>query len=108
MKIAIGFVIALAAASLAGCVGYGYPGDYGYGGYPNGSYPDDRYPGSNYPGSGYGNSTVRCESKDRRTRHCNIDTRGGVRLPRRLSDASCVQGRKIGRASGRERVCQYV
>src|SRR3546814_964753 len=37
----------------------------------------DRYPGSNYPGSGYGNSTVRCESKDRRTRHCNIDTRGG-------------------------------
>src|SRR3546814_5399060 len=43
MKIAIGFVIALAAASLAGCVGYGYPGDYGYGGYPNGSYPGDRY-----------------------------------------------------------------
>src|SRR3546814_1797062 len=50
MKIAIGFVIALAAASLAGCVGYGYSGDYGYGGYPNGSYPGDRYPGSNYPG----------------------------------------------------------
>ncbi|HEY9541442.1 MAG TPA: DUF3011 domain-containing protein [Luteimonas sp.] len=96
MKIAIGFVIALAAASLAGCVGYGYPGDYGYGGYPNGSYPGDRYPGSNYPGSGYGNSTVRCESKDRRTRHCNIDTRGGVRLTRRLSDASCVQGRSWG------------
>src|SRR3546814_18187629 len=49
-----------------------------------------------YPGSGYGNSTVRCESKDRRTRHCNIDTRGGVRLTRRLSDASCVQGRSWG------------
>src|SRR3546814_16653625 len=79
MKIAIGFVIALAAASLEGCVGYGYPGDYGYGGYPNGSYPGDRYPGSNYPGSGYGNSQVRCQSTDRRTRHRNIDTRGGVR-----------------------------
>src|SRR3546814_1701022 len=86
MKIAIGFVIALAAASLAGCVGYGYPGDYGYGGYPNGSYPGDRYPGSNYPGSGYGNSTVRCESKDRRTRHCNIDTRGGVRTEENTSE----------------------
>src|SRR3546814_14392952 len=71
-------------------------GDYVYGGYPKGSYPGDRYPGSNYPGSGYGNSTVRCESKDRRTRHCNIDTRGGVRLTRRLSDASCVQGRSWG------------
>src|SRR3546814_15515399 len=81
MKIAIGFVIALAAASLAGCVGYGYPGDYGYGGYPNGSNPGDRYPGSNYPGSGYGNSPVRCESKDRRPRHRNIDPRGGVPLP---------------------------
>lgn len=96
MKIAFGFVIALAAACLAGCVGYGYPGDYGYGGYPGNSYPGDRYPGSNYPGYGYGNSTVRCESQDRRTRHCNMDTRGGVRLTRRLSDASCVQGRSWG------------
>src|SRR3546814_20757919 len=96
MKIAIGFVIALAAASLAGCVGYGYPGDYGYGGSPNGSYPDDRYPGSNYPGSGYGNSTVRCESKDRRTRHCNINPRGGVRLTRRRSAGSFVTGRSRG------------
>src|SRR3546814_4297130 len=94
MKIAIGFVIALAAASLAGCVGYGYPGDYGYGGYPNGSYPGDRYPGSNYPGSGYGNSTVRCESKDRRTRHCNIDTRGGVRLTRPEENTSELQSTK--------------
>src|SRR3546814_17725345 len=96
MKIAIGFVIALAAASLAGCVGYGYSGDYGYGGYPNGSYPGDRYPGSNYPGSGYGNSTVRCESKARRTRHCNIDTRGGGRLTRDLSDACCGPGGRGG------------
>ena len=96
MKIAIGFVIAFATACLAGCVGYGYPGDYGNGGYPDSSYPGDRYPGSNYPGNDYGNSTVRCESEDRRTRHCNIDTRGGVRLTRRLSDASCVQGRSWG------------
>lgn len=95
MKIATGFVIALATACLAGCVGYGYPGDYGYGGYPGDSYPGGSYPG-NYPGSDYGNSTVRCESEDRRTRHCNIDTRGGVRLTRRLSDASCVQGRSWG------------
>src|SRR3546814_12807580 len=79
MKIAIGFVIALAAASLAGCVGYGYPGDYGYGGYPNGSYPGDRYPGSNYPGRGYGNRTVRCDSKDRTHRHRKTDTPGARR-----------------------------
>src|SRR3546814_17070605 len=99
-------------------------GDYVYGGYPKGSYPGDRYPGSNYPGSGYGNSTVRCESKDRRTRHCNIDKRGGVRLTRRLSDASCVPGaswgyytrgvwvstgcREIGSGAGRERGCHVV
>jgi len=95
MKIAFGFVIALATACLAGCVGYGYPGDHGYGGYPGNSYPGDRYPGGDYPGYGY-DSTVRCESQDRRTRHCNMDTRGGVRLTRRLSDASCVQGRSWG------------
>lgn len=101
MKIVFGFVIALAAACLAGCVGYGYPGDYGYGGYPGGSYPGGsypggNYPGGNYPGGGYGNSAVRCESMDKRTRHCNIDTRRGVQLTRRLSDAPCVQGRTWG------------
>lgn len=106
MKIVFGFVIALAAACLAGCVGYGYPGDYGYGGYPGGSYPGGSYPGGNYPGGnysggnypggGYGNSAVRCESMDKRTRHCNIDTRRGVQLTRRLSDAPCVQGRTWG------------
>ena len=101
MKNVYGFDIALAAACLAGCVGYGYPGDYGYGGYPGGSYPGGsypggNYPGGNYPGGGYGNSAVRCESMDKRTRHCNIDTRRGVQLTRRLSDAPCVQGRTWG------------
>lgn len=88
--------IVLAAAALAGCVSYGYPGDGG--GYPGpdysgGGYPD--YPG--YPGGGYdGADTVRCESDDERTRHCSADTRGGVRIARRLSDAPCTQGRSWG------------
>lgn len=35
---------------------------------------------------------VRCESRDRRTRYCAIDTRGGVRLARQHSRAACIQG----------------
>lgn len=102
MNMVIRFVIALAAASLAGCVGYGYPGGE-YGGSPS-PYPGEygnpypgggAYPGGNaYPGD-YG-STIRCESDDRRTRHCDIDTRGGVRIARQLSDAPCVEGRSWG------------
>ena len=102
MHMAIRFVIALAATCLAGCVGYGYPGD-GYGGYPPGNpsgypdygYPGNGYPGNSYPGDGY-SSNIRCESQDRRTRHCDADTRGGVRLGRQLSKAPCVQGRNWG------------
>jgi vacuolar-type H+-ATPase subunit E/Vma4 len=50
----------------------------------------------------YGNSSglsqrVRCESQssDRRT-YCSADTRGGIRLSRRLSDSECVQGSSWG------------
>jgi hypothetical protein len=39
---------------------------------------------------------VRCESQDRHTRYCNVDTRGGVRLERQLSDRACVRGRTWG------------
>jgi hypothetical protein len=37
--------------------------------------------------------TVRCESIGSRTNWCRMDTRGGVRLTRRLSNAACYQGR---------------
>ncbi|AWV07151.1 DUF3011 domain-containing protein [Marilutibacter maris] len=45
---------------------------------------------------GYGTGLVRCESQDNRTRHCPADTRGGVRLSRKLSRASCVEGHSWG------------
>lgn len=85
---------AVAALSLAGCVGYGYPSD----GYYGGGYPSS---GGYYPGDGYGygqhgRDVVRCESDGHRTRHCAVDTRGGVRITRQLSDAACVQGRSWG------------
>jgi hypothetical protein len=100
---------ALAAIGLAGCVSYPGSPDYGAypGGYPSGAYPNGGYPGGypgNYPppagypngyGNGYGQS-IRCESTDNHTRHCDMDTRGGVFLSRRLSDASCTQGRTWG------------
>ncbi len=93
----------LGVMALAGCVGYGYPGS-GYGGYPppggNGGYPGGGYypPGTGvpaYPGTGYGN-TVRCESNDGRTRYCDANARGGVRLARQLSRTDCIQGRNWG------------
>ena len=49
---------------------------------------DDRYDG--------GRRLVRCESQDRRTRYCGVDTRGGVRLMRRLSEHRCVRGQDWG------------
>lgn len=76
--------------------GYGQPGN-GYG-----------RPGNGYgrPGNGYGNAygqqsygnqgngqLIRCESNDGRTQRCAVDTRGGVQLVRKLSDAACIQGR---------------
>jgi len=41
-------------------------------------------------------NTVRCESPDFRYRQCPVDTRGGVRLVRRLSRALCVEGQTWG------------
>jgi hypothetical protein len=43
---------------------------------------------------------LRCESRDRRTEYCGVDTRGGVRLVRQLSDRRCVRGSTWG-ADGR-------
>ncbi len=43
-----------------------------------------------------GNGSIRVESEDGRYRSRSIDTRGGVRLVKRLSDAPCVQGRSWG------------
>ena len=40
--------------------------------------------------------TVRCDSNDNRVRQCPADTRGGVRLLRQVSKASCIEGRSWG------------
>ena len=55
--------------------------------------------GQGNAGGGYpvgGDSLVRCESDDMRTRRCAADTRGGVRLVRQLSSAACIEGRTWG------------
>lgn len=80
-----------ASAAMIGCVGYGYP----MAGYGDGNPSPGGGDYSSSSGSGYGN-TVRCESNDNRTRYCNADTRAGVRLSRRLSDAQCIQGSSWG------------
>lgn len=87
---------------LAGCVGYGYPGD-GYGSYPgDGYYGDDYYGGQ----PSYGSSgVVRCESNEGRTRECNIGG-GYARLVRQLSDSPCIEGRTWGQRNGRVWVSQ--
>jgi hypothetical protein len=59
--------------------------------YANGGY-DDRY-GDPYDRNG---GRVRCESRDRRTQLCGVDTRGGVRMVRQLSDRRCERGRTWG------------
>ena len=43
---------------------------------------------------------VLCESKDDKYVACRADTQGGVRLARRLSDRSCVQGESWGYRRG--------
>lgn len=91
-------LVLLAIVVLAGCVGYGYPGDYGHpSGRPDYGYPDYGHPDYGYPGGGnYNGGRFRCESRDNRTSHCRADTRGGVRIVRQLSDSPCIQGRSWG------------
>ncbi len=61
---------------------------------------DDRY-GANHGGNGYGSGqVVRCESEDGRNRTCPMDTRGGVQLVRKLSNAACIEGRNWGANRG--------
>ena len=40
--------------------------------------------------------TITCESDNNRTHHCDVDTRGGVRLQRQLSRNACVYNRTWG------------
>jgi len=97
--------------SLAGCaygpyggvgagVGYGNSNGY-YDPYYNGrsdDYAYDRGYDNRYDNrydDRYGDR-VRCESQDRRTNYCNVDTRAGVRLERQLSDRACIRGRTCG------------
>ena len=54
---------------------------------------DDRY---GYDDGYRGVAEVLCSSKDGRTRYCNVDTRGGVRIVRQESRSPCVQGRSWG------------
>ena len=83
--------ILAATMVLGGCVGYGFPGDYGSGnGYGNPYGNPQPYPG------GTTGQVFRCESQDNRMRRCNVDTRYGVRINRQLSGAPCVQGRSWG------------
>jgi len=56
-------------------------------------YNDGRY--DDHRDDRYG-ARVRCESSDRRTRYCDADTRGGVRLVHQISDRDCVRGRNWG------------
>ena len=37
--------------------------------------------------------TIRCASSGYRQNYCRIDTRGGVRLLRQISDSACIRGR---------------
>lgn len=58
---------------------------------------DDRYDDRYGYNDGYrGVAEIRCSSDDGRTRHCNVDTRGGVRLVRQESRSPCIQGRSWG------------
>ena len=85
--------ILAATMALGGCVGYGYPGDYGSG---NGYGDPYGYGGQQpYPGGATG-QVFRCESQDNRMRRCNADTRYGVRINRQLSSSACIHDRTWG------------
>lgn len=42
------------------------------------------------------NRTITCKSHKGRYNYCQVDTRGGVKLSRQISDSSCRQGRSWG------------
>jgi hypothetical protein len=80
---------------------YGYgSGYYGNSGYNNGYYGNNGYNSGYYGNSsryGYGGShTFRCESINSGVTYCDVDTRSGVRLVRRLSQAYCAEGSNWG------------
>ncbi|MEP6907477.1 MAG: DUF3011 domain-containing protein [Pseudoxanthomonas sp.] len=61
-----------------------------------------RYSGNGrYPAGNQGERTIRCESSDNRTRQCNIDSSGSVRLVRQLSSSPCIEGRSWGYSRNR-------
>jgi DUF3011 family protein len=95
---ALSFTVPALALLLAGCAGFpqaGYPSS-GYG-YPQTGYPQAGYPQTGYPQAGNGGGgSLRCESDNGATRHCDADVRGGVRLARQLSRTDCVEGRNWG------------
>jgi hypothetical protein len=61
------------------------------------------YSGAGSRSGGYGSSAglpmrVTCESVDNRLKQCTMDTSGGVRIVRQLSDTRCVEGSNWGRS----------
>ena len=72
-----------------GYPGNGYPGN----GYPGNGYPGNGYPGNGYPAGGSYGQVVRCESNDYRTIRCPMNTNGGVRVSRQISNTQCQLGR---------------
>ncbi|HZH44571.1 MAG TPA: DUF3011 domain-containing protein [Lysobacter sp.] len=57
---------------------------------------DFRIRGGGWGGRDEAVQRVRCESGDGRSRFCQANTRGGVRLVRQLSRSPCVEGRSWG------------
>lgn len=99
----VGIALASGAANANAAFGYepGYDGYDRYG--QDDRYGDDRYDDRRYDDRRYdhedrnrGRQVIRCESRDRRTVYCGVDTRGGVRLVDQMSDRSCVRGRTWG------------
>lgn len=60
--------------------------------------PAPQYSGQRgYDTDRYGDTTIRCESNDGRSKRCDLPRGGGeVRLVRQLSDTACVDGRTWG------------
>ncbi len=73
----------------------GYDSRYGDG-YGNGS----GYNGG-YSNGAYSGRTIRCESKNGRTRYCSLDTRYGVSLVNQYSHQPCIEGSTWGASGNR-------